>query len=402
MTTLSDPPNDGGPLIFLVAGEPSGDQLGAGLMAALKAETDGQVRFAGVGGERMRAEGLESLFPMEELSVMGLAEVLPHLRRILRRLRDVVTAIRTSGADAVVTIDSPSFGLRVLKRLTGMRRPRIHYVAPQVWAWKPWRARRMAAYVDHLLALLPFEPPIFERHGLRTTFVGHPAVEAAGQAGDGGDFRRQHGIAPDAPVVCMLPGSRGGEVGRLLPIFRETTGFLAQALPGMHVVIPTVAGVRAVVEEDARRWPVPTTVIVGSREKYAAFAASQAAVAASGTVAVELAVAGVPAVIAYRVNPLTAFLARRLIRVRFASLANLVLDREVQPELLQENCTPTQLAAALQPLLTDDRRRTAYVRAGLEAAEALGLGGVPPSRRAARAVLETVAAWQSEAVARSQ
>ncbi|RDD62126.1 lipid-A-disaccharide synthase [Ferruginivarius sediminum] len=387
--------NSDGPLIFLVAGEPSGDQLGARLMAALKTETGGKVRFAGVGGERMAREGLQSLFPMEELAVMGLAEVVPHLRRILRRLREVVAAVRTSGADAVVTIDSPSFGLRVLKRLSGIRRPRIHYVAPQVWAWKPWRAKQMAGCVDHLLALLPFEPPIFERHGLRTTFVGHPVVEVAGQAHDGAAFRREHGIPADAPIVCMLPGSRGGEVARLLPVFEETACLLAESLPGLQVVVPTVAGVRRTVERSSRGWTVPVTVVAGTDEKYAAFATSQAAIAASGTVAVELAVAGLPAIIAYRVNPVTAFLARRLIRVRFASLPNLVLDREVQPELLQENCTPDKLAEALRPLLADAAIRADYVRDCRLAAEALGLGGLPPSRRAARAVLETVTDWQT-------
>lgn len=383
-----------GPLIFLVAGEPSGDQLGARLMAALKAETGGRVRFAGIGGERMAAEGLDSLFPMDELAVIGLAEVLPHLRRILRRLGESVAAVRAADADAVVTIDSPSFGLRVLRRLSGVRRPRIHYVAPQVWAWKPWRARRMAGYVDHLLALLPFEPPIFERHGLPTTFVGHPAVEAVGEGLGGAEFRRARGIPADAPLICLLPGSRAGEVRRLLPIFQETAGLLAADLPGLHVVVPTLAGVRGLVEDALRPWPVPAHVVVAGPEKYAAFDAAHAAIAASGTVAVELAVAGLPAVIAYRVNGLTAFLARRLIRVRYASLANLVLDREVQPELLQEGCTPDRLARALRPLLTDAGLRGRYVEAGLQAGAALGLGGAPPSRRAARAILDTLADWR--------
>lgn len=392
----TDRENDGrgdGPLVFLVAGEPSGDQLGARLMAALKAETGGRVRFAGIGGERMSAEGLETLFPMNELSVIGLAEVLPHLRRILRRLRQVVAVVRAMDADVVVTIDSPSFGLRVLRRLTGVRRPRIHYVAPQVWAWKPWRARRMAGYVDHLLALLPFEPPIFERHGLHTTFVGHPAVEMAGESFSGSEFRRSRNIPPDGPVICLLPGSRAGEVRRLLPVFRETADLLAADLPGLHVVLPTVSGVRSLVEESTRHWPVPVHVVTRTDEKYAAFDAAHAAIAASGTVAVELAVAGLPAVIAYRVNSVTAFLARRLIRVRYASLANLVLGREVQPELLQEKCTPENLAHALRPLLTDARLRREYVEAGLKAGAALGLGGPTPSRRAARAILDTLADW---------
>ena len=381
-----------GPLIFLIAGEPSGDQLGARLMAEIKAETNGQVRFEGVGGERMRSEGLESLFPMSDLSVMGLAEVLPHLARILGRMRQTVAAARAARPDAVVTIDSPSFTLRVMRKLAGIGCPRIHYVAPQVWAWKPWRAKTMAGYLDHLLALLPFEPPIFDRHGLTTSFVGHPVVETAGRTFDADGFRRAQAIPAGAPLICLLPGSRNSEVKRLLPVFEETVALLAERLPDLHVVLPTVAGVESRVRETTRAWPVPVAVVTGAENRYAAFAASHAAIAASGTVAVELAVAQVPAVIAYRVNRLTAFLARRLIRVRYVSLPNLVMDRSIQPEMLQEDCTPTKLADALQPLLDDTDRRAAYVAACQEAAQALGAFGEAPSRKAARIVLREIEA----------
>ncbi|MBK1697821.1 lipid-A-disaccharide synthase [Rhodovibrio salinarum] len=382
----------GGPLIFLVAGEPSGDQLGARLMAELKAETGGRVRFAGVGGDRMEGEGLQSLFPMSDLSVMGLAEVLPHLPRILTRMRQTVAAARALRPDAVVTIDSPSFTLRVMHKLTGIGCPRIHYVAPQVWAWKPWRAKAMAGYLDRLLTLLPFEPPIFEQHGLATDFVGHPVVETAGRTFDTLQFRAQHTIPTQAPLICLLPGSRKSEVKRLLPVFEETVALLAQQLPDLHVVLPTVAGVERRVRRVTRAWPVPVTVVTGTEERYTAFAASHAAIAASGTVAVELAVAQLPTVVAYRVNRLTAFLARRLIHVRYVSLPNLVMDRPIQPEMLQEDCTPTKLADALQPLLDDTERRAAYVSACQEAAKALGAFGEPPSRKAARIVLEAAGA----------
>jgi len=379
------------PLIFLIAGEPSGDQLGARLMAELKAETGGRVRFTGVGGDRMRAEGLDSLYPMSELSVMGLAEIVPHLTRILRRMRQTVAAVRAARPAAVVTIDSPSFTLRVMRKLADIGCPRIHYVAPQVWAWKPWRARAMAGYLDHLLALLPFEPPIFQRHGLKTSFIGHPVVETAGQTFDADGFRRAQMIPAQAPLVCLLPGSRAGEVKRLLPVFEETVSLLAERLPDLHVVLPTVAGVDHRVRRATRAWPVPVAVVTGAENRYAAFAASDAAIAASGTVAVELAVAQVPAVIAYRVNRLTAFLARRLIRVRYVSLPNLVMDRAIQPELLQQDCTPDKLADALRPLLDDAARRDAYVAACREAAGALGAFGEPPSRKAARIVLREIA-----------
>jgi lipid-A-disaccharide synthase len=249
----------------------------------------------------------------------------------------------------------------------------------------------MAGYLDHLLALLPFEPPIFEKHGLTTSFVGHPVVETAGRTFDADGFRRAQAIPADAPLICLLPGSRRSEVTRLLPVFEETVALLAERQPDLHVVLPTVAGVEATVRETTRAWPVPVAVVTGAENRYAAFAAAHAAIAASGTVAVELAVAQVPAVIAYRVNRVTAFLARRLIRVSYVSLPNLVMDRAIQPEMLQDDCTPDKLADALQPLLHDTDRRAAYVSACQEAARALGAFGEPPSRRAARIVLHEVA-----------
>ncbi len=382
-----------GPLIFLVAGEPSGDQLGARLMAALKAETGGAVRFAGVGGPRMRAEGLQSLFPIDDLAVMGLVEVLPHLRRILRRISETVAAARRLRPDALVTIDAPGFSLRVAKRLEGAGFPLIHYVAPSVWAWKPWRARKIAGFLDHLLALLPFEPPYFEAHGLATTVVGHPAIEAAAEPADGPAFRRRHGIAGNAPLLAVLPGSRAGEVSRLAPVFAATLARLAPDFPGLCAVVPTVPNVAARVRAATAAWPVETYVLEQPSEKYAAFAAADAALAASGTVTVELAVARCPTVVAYKVSPVTAAIVRRMLKVRYASIANLVLDRPVQPELLQENCTPEKLGAALHPLLAEGKARQRQL-ADLDAVVAAlsGTGKGPPSRQAARCVLQVVSA----------
>lgn len=381
---------DDGPLIFLVAGEPSGDQLGARLMVALRDETGGRVRFAGLGGERMRAQGLDSLFPIDELAVMGLVEVLPHAFRIYRRIRETVAAARAARPAVLVTIDSPSFSLEVSGRLRGEGFPLIHYVAPSVWAWKPWRARQMARYLDHLLALLPFEPPYFEAHGLETTVVGHPAVEAGARPVDPVAFRAAHGIPGDAPLLTVLPGSRKGEVSRLLPVFAGTVAGLAARRPDLHAAIPTVPAVAGVVEAATASWPVPTVVVRDTDAKYEAFAASHAALAASGTVAVETAVAGLPTVVAYRVAPLSAAIARRLIKVRFVSIVNLVLDREVQPEYLQERCTADNLIAALDPLLAERGARDAFRAAVRPALEALGLDGPAPSVRAARAVLARI------------
>ncbi len=389
-TAAENPAEKPGPLVFLIAGEPSGDLLGARLMAALKTATGGRVRFAGVGGPAMAAQGLESMVPIGDLAVMGLLEVLPHLPRIFGHIRRVAAAARAQRPAVLVTIDSPNFSLEVAKRVAGEGIPLVHYVAPSVWAWKPWRARRMAAYLDRLMTLLPFEPPYFERHGLTSTFVGHPAVEAAGVGADPAAFRRRLGIPDTAPLVCVLPGSRGGEVRRLLPVFASTLGRLAARFPGLQALVPTVPTVADAVAGHAPGWPVPATVLREPAAKYDAFAAADVAMAASGTVAVELAVAGLPAVIAYRVAPVTAALVRRLIKVRFASLPNLLLDREMQPEFLQAACTAENLAGALERLLSDPAARAAQ-REGAQAAVAmLGAGDETPSQRAARCVLDAI------------
>ncbi|MFQ5958018.1 MAG: lipid-A-disaccharide synthase [Alphaproteobacteria bacterium] len=380
-----------GPLIFLVAGEPSADYLGGRLMAALKDATGGALRFAGVGGEHMRAEGLESLFPMNDLSVMGYIEVVPRIPRLLARIRETAAAARALAPHAVVTIDSPDFTLRVARRLAGCGFPLIHYVAPQVWAHRPRRAARIARFLDHVLALLPFEPPYFEAAGLPCTFVGHAVVEAGADHGDGPGFRARHGIPPQAPVLCALPGSRHGETSRHLPVFAATLERLAARFPGLEAVIPTVAPVAAEVSAVAARWPVKARVVSGTAERFDAFAASTVALAVSGTVVVELAIAGVPTVITYRANPLTAWAARRMIRVPYVGLVNLILDRPVMPELLQDQCRPGMLAEAVGALLADADARAAQVAESRRAAEMIGLGGPPPSRRAAEAVLGIIA-----------
>ncbi|MEO5335561.1 MAG: lipid-A-disaccharide synthase [Magnetospirillum sp. WYHS-4] len=374
-----------GPLIFLVAGEPSGDALGASLMAGLR-KLRPDVRFVGVGGERMCAEGLESLFPMADLAVMGLAEVVPRLPNLVRRIRQTAAEVERLRPAALVTIDAPDFSFRVARKLKGKGIPLIHYVAPTVWAWRPGRARKIARFLDHLLVLLPFEPPWFEREGLGCTFVGHPVVESGADRGDGARFRAAHGIPASAPLLCVLPGSRQGEVMRLLPVFAATLERLRASHPDLRVVVPTVANVAATVRRAT--WPVPAVVVDGQAEKYDAFAAADAALAASGTVALELALAGTPTVVAYRVNRLTAWLARRLIRVRWVNLVNILLDRGAVPELLQEACSPDRLADELRSLLDDEAARQAQRDAGGLALAMLGRGGVSPGDRAARAVLQ--------------
>jgi lipid-A-disaccharide synthase len=382
-----------GPLIYLIAGEPSGDALGGRLMAALKALTGGAVRFAGIGGEQMAEEGLESRVPLHELAIMGIAEVLPRARQIFRRVDETVAEIRRLEPAAVVTIDSSGFTWRVAERLRkcGATLPLIHYVAPMVWAWRAGRARRMARWYDHLLVLLPFEPPYFTTVGLSCAYVGHPVVESGADRGDGRRFRAQHGIPPDASLLAVLPGSRRGEIGRLLPVFGAAVARLAAARPGLRVAVPTVDTVAEMVAAGVRDWPAPTLVLRGQAAKYDAFAASDAALAASGTVALELAMAKLPAVVAYRVNALTHGVVRRIVRVRYIHLLNLILGRMAVPELIQRDCTPERLADAVARLLDDQEARAAQVADTQAALREIGLGTLSPSRRAAEEVLAVIA-----------
>jgi lipid-A-disaccharide synthase len=379
------------PLIYLVAGEPSGDLLGARLMAGLRA-LDPELTFAGVGGEAMREEGLANLFPQADLAVMGLAEVLPRIPRIARRLRETVADIVARRPAAIVTIDSWGFNRRLIDRLmrAGVTAPRVHCVAPMVWAWKAKRVHELAGRVDLLLCLLPNEPPLFEAAGVRAIHIGHPVLESGADKGDGAAFRARHGIPPETIIVSVLPGSRRSEIARLLPPFGETLGRLAQTHLGLRAVVPTVETVASAVAEGVRDWPIPVTLVRGSRERYDAFAASRAALAASGTVTLELAMSGVPMVVGYRMNPVTVFFAKRLIKIPFASMPNILAGREVVPELLQENCRPDLLAPALTRLLDDEAARAAQ-KSGLdEALVKLGRGAEAPSRRAARAIIEMV------------
>jgi len=383
-----------GPFIYIVAGEPSGDFLGGRLMAALKERTGGTVRFAGIGGAAMAAQGLQSRVPLADLAIMGVAEVLPRAATIFRHVRETVADILAKNPDAVVTIDSSGFTWRVAHglRRRGARVPLIHYVAPMVWAWRAGRARRMARWYDRLMALLPFEPPYFEAVGLSCHYVGHPVVESGADRGDGPAFRRRHALAPDAKLLILLPGSRAGEVGRLLPIFRETVELLAARYPALVVALPTTETVDAAVREGVKGFRVPVIVLADGAEKYDAFAAGDAALAASGTVALELAMAKIPAVIAYRVNGLTHALLRRIVTVKYANLVNLVLDRPAVPELLQDECTPENLSIALARLIDDPAARAAQAASCEEALHALGYGSFSPGLRAADDVLAVIAA----------
>lgn len=376
--------------LFVLAGEPSGDVLGARLVAALKRRCPEGLRIVGVGGSKLAAEGLDSLYPMEDIAHFGAAELLPHLPTILRRIRETVDTVRELRPDAVVTIDIPGFAFRVGKRLAGNDVPLIHYVAPQVWAWKPHRARDVAGFLHHVIALLPFEPPYFEAEGLPCTFVGHPVLESGADRGDGPGFRARHGIAATAPLVCVLPGSRRGEVRRLLPEFAGAVERLAAERPGLAIAIPAVDSLRETIAESVRGWPVRCVVTAGESGRFGAFAAADAALAASGTVALELAMAGTPSVIAYRLNPITGWLIRRAIRVKQVSLVNLLAEDDVFPELLQQDCRADRLAAAVAHLLDDPSARARQANGMARAVSALRADGEAPSEKAAGVVLQVV------------
>jgi lipid-A-disaccharide synthase len=386
--------NGAAPFIFVIAGEPSGDVLGAALIGGLRRRTNGKLRVAGIGGERMQDAGVESLVPLEDLAVVGVAEVLPRASLILRRVRETVAAIRVLRPDAVVTIDSSGFSWRIAQRLRrrGEELPLIHYVAPMVWAWRGGRARRMARWYDHLMTLLPFEPPYFERVGLPCSWVGHPVVESGADRGNGARFRSAYGLGSDEPLIAVLPGSRNGEVRRLLPTFGAAISRLADMIGPCRVVVPTVAPVASAIGEAVRGWPSAPIVVRRTEEKYDAFAASRAALVASGSVTLELAMARLPMAVAYRLNPLTEALLDRVLKVRQVSLVNLILGKPLVEELLRERCTSEGLAAAVARLVRDERARAVH-RAGYDdVVRRLGAGGVPPSLRAADKVLEIVGA----------
>jgi lipid-A-disaccharide synthase len=384
----------GAPFIFIIAGEPSGDALGGNLIAALRQRVGPDLRIAGVGGERMREQGLDSLVPLDDLAVIGVAEVLPRAPLILRRVRETVAAVRALKPDAVVTIDSSGFSWRIAQRLRrqGESLALIHYVAPMVWAWRAGRARRMARWYDHLMALLPFEPPYFQRVGLACSYVGHPIIESGADRGDGERFRAMSGLVPGDVLICVLPGSRGGEVRRLLPIFGAALERLAQAIGPFRVVVPTVATVAVQVAAAARSWPGAPILVQQPRDKYDAFAASRAALAASGSVALELAMARLPMVVCYRLNPMTEALLDRVVKVRQVNLVNLLLERPVVRELLGGECTPEQLAAEVARLVQDEQVRASHLAGYDEAMRRLGAGDRSPSLRAADQVLAIVAA----------
>jgi lipid-A-disaccharide synthase len=377
--------------VFLIATEESGDRLGAHLMKVLRQRLGGAVQFEGVGGRTMAREGLTSLFPIEELSIIGFAAVVKQLPKILRLIRQTASAVTEASPDILVIIDSPDFTHRVAKRVRASdpKIPIVDYVSPSVWAWRPGRARAMLTYVDHVLAVLPFEPEAYRRlRGPPCSYVGHPLTEQLATLRPGLAERQRRDDAP--PVLLVLPGSRGSEIRHHMAVFGQALARLNDAGVAFEPVLPTMPHLQGAVAEALKAWPVQPRVVIGENEKRAVFRIAHAALAKSGTVTLELALSGVPMVTAYRTSAVEAMVFRRILNVSSVILANLVIGENVIPEFLQENCTPEKLAQALREVLGDSALRRKQVEAFAKIDQIMSTGTAPPSARAADIVLATM------------
>ena len=381
------------PRVFVVAGELSGDQLGAKLMATIKSRPDSRsVSFSGLGGDAMIAEGLRPHFPLSDVAVMGALAIARRLPLIVKRVYQIVDAVLAFKPDVLVIIDSPEFTHPIAKRIRkrAPHIPIIDYVSPSVWAWRPGRARKMKSYVDHVLALLPFEPEVHRRlDGPPCTYVGHPLIERLDwiRAQDPNALAERLGLDRGKPVLVLLPGSRPSEVHRLMEPFRETIARLYEKCGPFQLLIPAVASVRPMIEEHLASWSVRPILLEGEQDKFAAFRLARAALAASGTVTLELALAGTPMVVAYRVDPVTA-LSRYVIEAPSAVLANLILQENIFPEYLQDVCTPDNLTSALEGLMQDGPERQKQRDAFATIHDKMTITGGTPSDKAAEIVMQ--------------
>jgi lipid-A-disaccharide synthase len=381
--------------VFIVAGEHSGDALGAGLMAELTRRRKGQVRFLGVGGEAMEAQGLTSLFPLGDIAVMGPGAILKALPRLTNRVYRTVSAGLAAKPDVIVIIDAPEFTHRVARRLNRKlpHTPIIDYVCPSVWAWRQGRAKVMARFIDHVLALLPFEPAALERlGGPPATYVGHPLAERRDwiRGLDTKAWAKRFNLDPEKTPLLVLPGSRSSEVKRLMPVFAETIARLTEMGHDLELLLPAVPHLRNHIAEHAKTWPRPVHLISGEEAKFAAFRLARAALAASGTVTLQLGLAGTPMVVAYRVDGVASHF-RHLIKVPSVVLANLVIEKNAFPEFLQENCTAEKLVGALDLILKDTPERAAQLAALDRIGQKMQIEATSPSEKAADVVIRHAA-----------
>jgi lipid-A-disaccharide synthase len=377
--------------IFLIATEESGDRLGAGLMKVLRQRFGDAVQFDGVGGRAMAGEGLSSRFPIEELSIVGLAAVVTQLPKILRLIRQTAGAVIEASPDILVIIDSPDFTHRVAKRVRARDPsiPIVDYVSPSVWAWRPGRARAMVTYIDQVLALLPFEPETYRRlRGPPCSYVGHPLTDQLATLRPNAAEQARRDAAP--PVLLVLPGSRRSEVSHHLEIFGAALGLLRAQGIAFELMLPTMTHLEQAVRQGVKAWPVEPNIVVGETEKRAAFRVAHTALAKSGTVTLELALSGVPMVAAYKAGAIEAWITRRMIQVNSVILANLVVRENVVPEFIQQDCTAEKLARSLRELLTDSSLRQRQLEAFSRIDAIMSSGNRPPSVRAADVVLSTM------------
>ena len=358
-------------------------------MRALR-DKDPNIRFAGMGGETMIASGFESLFDISEISVMGFVEVLPKLRLIMRRMNQVMADIRERRPDVIVTVDSWGFVHQVLARLKkeGSQIPRVHYVAPQVWAWKKGRAKTVARLVDQLMTLLPYEPPYFEKYGLKCTFVGHPVIEnTANLTNDPVAFKQKYNIPERCTLISVLPGSRHSEITRLIPVFKKVLLQLKKTFPALFLVIPTVAAISREVETAFADLDIPHRIILGQYERYAAFRSSVFALAASGTVSLELASCGTPHVITYRFGFTLNKMLKHFAGTKYANLINVLADKFVIPEFVLENCREALITPAVLDLMHHPNKAKAQMDETSQYLLKLKpVGDVLPSEKAAEVV----------------
>jgi lipid-A-disaccharide synthase len=387
--------------IYIIAGEASGDIYGAKLIDALRKHS--VMEFFGIGGEKMTAQGLTSLFPMSELSIMGFLEVIPHIPNTLNRIRQTVEHIKHIQPDIVITIDSPGFCCRVAESLRNSNYKRsehdlgaanarniklLHYVAPTVWAYKPKRAQKFARLFDHLLVILPFEPPYFEAVGLPCTYIGHPITESTmpDEAAISA-FKQKYNITAEDKVLCLMPGSRIGEVKRLLPIFLESV----KLLPKIKLIIPTISATAPHVEQILNEHKVKAIILQNDSEKFAAYKSSTAALVKSGTGSLEVAMAGCPMVVAYKVNYLSYIALKLMVKIKYANLINIILNKELIPELLQHECAPNRIAEKLSEILSNPKIRQNQLSNSHSVLTQLGQNQTEtPSEKAAKAVLALI------------
>jgi lipid-A-disaccharide synthase len=377
--------------VFIVAVEESGDRLGGALMRALRERAAGAIQFSGVGGHDMAEAGLRSLHPIDGFAIMGFTAIPASMPRILRSMRETKAAVLAQNPDVVVVIDSPGYTLRLARSIhrSAPQIPIVSYVSPSVWAWRPGRARAMRGFIDHVMALLPFEPSAHQRlGGPPCTYVGHPLIEKVDQLRPNAEEAKRRLAAP--PVLLVFPGSRTGEISRHGPVFGEAVRLVQERLGPIDLVVPTTRERREQVARETANWAVQPRLVTDEVEKYAAFRVARAALAKSGTVTIELALAGIPMIAAYKVSTLDAFVVRRLVRVPSYILANLVLGENVVPEIVQEECTPDRLAAAIVPLFSDTPERRRQIEAFGRLDTIMNVGSRAPAARAADVVLAAI------------